>query len=396
MAEQGCLVLADISGYSAYLNEAELDHARDSLASLIQILIDHTRSPLVLIELEGDAVFSYAPAGSFEDSQTLVAFVENTYAEFRKALELMVLNTTCRCNACRLLPSLDLKFFIHHGEFVLQELAERTKLVGHDVNLLHRVMKNTITKTTGVKAYAAYTAAVIETLNLGAMATKLEEHRESFPDVGELSLYIQDMHGVWERLKDTLSLAVKPENAIIDLSYEFPIPPPALWEYLTLPEYRAVLMNSTYQELKRGEDGLTGPGSAYYCAHGKDVFVHTVVEWEPFERYTVRETTQIPNVFGKTTYVFEPTTEGTRLQILSGNTTGPVGLRQFAELMWKMMAPKMMGSGISALKDLIEQHLAEGRLKIPGQSEISGERVREAAKVSLGSGIGPTQMSSSN
>lgn len=51
----------------------------------------------------------------FLQGQSLLDMIESTYASFRKALELMVINTTCTCNACRNLPNLDLKFFVHYG-----------------------------------------------------------------------------------------------------------------------------------------------------------------------------------------------------------------------------------------------------------------------------------------
>ena len=143
MAQQGFLIISDITGYSKYVNESELEHARDSLTALLNILIDHTQSPLVLSKLEGDAVFSYAPSGGFLQGQTLLDMIESTYASFRKALELMVINTSCTCNACRNLPNLDLKFFVHFGSFMIQKLGNYNELVGNDVNLgeCHRVLR---------------------------------------------------------------------------------------------------------------------------------------------------------------------------------------------------------------------------------------------------------------
>ena len=88
--------------------------------------------------------------------------MEGTYIAFRQALERMVLNTTCTCNACKNIPSLDLKFFIHHGTYMTQLLGAQTELVGSDVNLVHRLTKNSITEKTGVKAYAVYTQAAGE------------------------------------------------------------------------------------------------------------------------------------------------------------------------------------------------------------------------------------------
>ena len=47
MAEQGYLAIADITGYTAYLNESELEHAQDSLSTILNLLIDQTKPPPV-------------------------------------------------------------------------------------------------------------------------------------------------------------------------------------------------------------------------------------------------------------------------------------------------------------------------------------------------------------
>ena len=202
MSQQGFLIISDITGYSKYVNESELEHARDSLAALLNILIQHTQSPLVISKLEGDAVFSYAPERGFLQGQSLLDMIESTYASFRKALELMVLNTTCTCNACRNLPNLDLKFFVHFGSYITQKLGNFNELVGNDVNLVHRLAKNHIKEETGCKAYAAFTQSVMEALGLEEFQNSLIPYRETFADVGEVQMYVQDMHTVWERLKD--------------------------------------------------------------------------------------------------------------------------------------------------------------------------------------------------
>ncbi len=136
MAQNGTLVIADITGYTAFLSGSELEHARDSLSSLLNLLLSETRPPLKVANLEGDAIFTYAVEGTFVQGQTLIEAIEQTYVVFRRALEQMVLNTTCTCNACKNIPSLDLKFFVHHGEFAIQKLGSRVDLVGTDVTLL--------------------------------------------------------------------------------------------------------------------------------------------------------------------------------------------------------------------------------------------------------------------
>ncbi len=76
MAQTGLLLITDITGYSKYVHQTELEHAQSSLSDLLQLLIDYTRSPLILSKLEGDAVFAYAFPEGFLQGQTLVEMVE--------------------------------------------------------------------------------------------------------------------------------------------------------------------------------------------------------------------------------------------------------------------------------------------------------------------------------
>jgi len=50
---EGCLLIADITGYTLYLSQSELEHAQETLAALLRLLVDHTRPPLVISRLAG-------------------------------------------------------------------------------------------------------------------------------------------------------------------------------------------------------------------------------------------------------------------------------------------------------------------------------------------------------
>lgn len=89
---RGYILIADITGYTSCLNESELDHARETLGSLPDLLINDTKPPLVIPRLEGDAVFSYCLEDDFVDPQTFLKMIEHTYFSFHRAIELMLLN----------------------------------------------------------------------------------------------------------------------------------------------------------------------------------------------------------------------------------------------------------------------------------------------------------------
>ncbi|OGO24640.1 MAG: hypothetical protein A2Y54_03060 [Chloroflexi bacterium RBG_16_51_16] len=289
MAQTGLLLITDITGYTKYVHQTELEHAKSSLADLLHLLIDYTRLPLILSKLEGDAVFAYASSEGFLQGQTLVEMLESTYLAFRKALELMIRNTTCTCAACRSLKDLDLKFLVHYGSFTIQKLNEYRELLGNDVNLVHRLTKNHIKEQTGFGAYAAYTEASIEKMGLREISGSMVSHRETFADVGEVHLYVQNMHDVWERRVNEVRITAQKNNMMGQLEFYFPYPPEVMWQYIIAPEFRSVINGSEYQEFKDLSAGRAGIGSLYVCAHGKNQILQPILDWEPFEGYTTSD-----------------------------------------------------------------------------------------------------------
>ncbi len=383
MSGQGFLVISDISGYSTYIKDSELEHARDSLAALLQLLIEHTRSPFAIAKLEGDAVFSYAPGNAFLQGQSLLEMMEGTYVAFRQALQLMVINTTCPCNACRNLPNLDLKFFVHIGEYLVQEMGSFRELVGTDVNLLHRLLKNKITEQSGLRAYAAYTHAVIKKLNLKSHCRKMVQHKELFADVGEVELCVQDLHGVWERSRNKTRIEVKPEEAFHLVSHDFPIPPPQMWEYITMPETRAMFMGAIAQTVKN-ENVRNGEETVYVCVHDVGTSLHTVVDWRPFEQYTTNETMPLPNTAIYSTYRLEPIEGGTRFTMLTGKPRGPLVYRKLAEQgLKKFMSSDKLDKSITDLEARIADDIKKGRLAFMPTTPIAQAQLQNSVAESL-------------
>jgi hypothetical protein len=100
------------------------------------------------------------------------------------------------CTACTVLPTLDLKFVIHDGSFILQQVAGHDRLLGPAVNLVHRLLKNSVTQRTGKRAYAFVTDTAVSRLQIPA-GTGLA-HEEHYPDVGVVSGIVIDVVGLSE------------------------------------------------------------------------------------------------------------------------------------------------------------------------------------------------------
>ena len=76
---RGYLLLADISGYTAFLVATELEHASAVVQELTDLIRDRLSPPMRFVKLEGDAVFCHADETSFEDGERLLELVETCY-----------------------------------------------------------------------------------------------------------------------------------------------------------------------------------------------------------------------------------------------------------------------------------------------------------------------------
>ena len=377
-SEDGLILIADITGYTAFLHESELEHAQDSLRDLLDLLIEQTRQPLTVSRLEGDSVISYALQGSFQQGQTFVEIIETTYLKFRQALELMILNTNCTCKACRNLPNLDLKFFVHYGTFLLEPLANYTELIGNDVNIIHRLTKNNITETTGITAYVLYTQAAVEALGIEDIASLMTPHEESYEHVGLVELYVEDMHPVWEARRSELRTVVEPEQAMVEETIVVPVPLVAMWDYVTKPEYKAILADSDSALVENRNSGRIGVGSSYQCAHGDSVTAQTIVDWQPFEQYTYRGVAT-GNLVNLTTIAISPHDDGTRLSMYVGKLQGGSRAKRIVaapivRLFIKYYAPKLM-------KELLTQIEIDQAKKSSESAEMANSPAEVASQV---------------
>ena len=384
-AQSGYLLLADISGYTAFLNDSELEHARDTLTDLLGLLIDHTKPPLVLSKLEGDAVFSYTwGEESFKDGQTLVELIEATYVAFRRAIELMVMNNTCQCAACANVSTLDLKFFVHHGTFAQQELRGQAELVGTNVTLVHRLMKNHVKEKTGIAAYTLYTDAAIQRLGVAGIAETMTPHVESLDHLDDVQLWVQDMHPVWERRRAEHRVDFHPS---FTADGDIGLPPEVVWSYLRQPSYRSVIVGADRVSVDRRKAGRVGSESQFQCFHGKHVLSQVILEWTPFERIVSQDTETMP-LLNKLTWKNEfrlvPTESGTHLAISLGGFEGPWLPRKAAELMLSRGGGQIEGN-LREFATLAESDWAEQRAgdREAPSIELTPELIRDAASGGL-------------
>jgi hypothetical protein len=109
--ETDFLVIADLTGCTAYLSRSELEHAPAIAGDLLETIVGRLDPPFRLAKFEGDAAFLFVEDGRADGSLLLDA-IEASYLAFRRRLRSIDQATSCDCNSCRLAPRLDLKLFV--------------------------------------------------------------------------------------------------------------------------------------------------------------------------------------------------------------------------------------------------------------------------------------------
>ena len=199
--QTGYLVLADISGYTSFVAKTEIEHADMALSFLLETIIEKLNSLLTISKLEGDAVFAYVEESNLQEARSLLELIDQTYLAFREKALALYSQATCPCRACRALPTLDLKFMVHHGDYIIQQVAGIKDLLGTDVNLIHRLSKNHVSESTGWQGYALLTDPVLERLQTDKAS--FVQQSESYEHLGEVETYVMDMHIRYEAMKES-------------------------------------------------------------------------------------------------------------------------------------------------------------------------------------------------
>jgi hypothetical protein len=197
--QTGYLLLADISGYTSFVATTEIEHADLALSILLEAIVERLSSLLIISKLEGDAVFAYVEQGKLLEGKSLLELIDHTYLAFRDKADVLFREATCACKACLAIPTLDLKFMVHHGDFIIQQVAGIRDLMGTDVNLVHRLAKNHVSESTGWKGYALFTDQVLERMQVSR--DDLFKRCETYEHLGDVDIYCMDMHVRYENMK---------------------------------------------------------------------------------------------------------------------------------------------------------------------------------------------------
>jgi len=314
--ETGFLLVADLTGYTAYLSGAEIEHAPTIAGDLLETIVGRLEPPFRLAKLEGDAAFLFVEDGRAEPGLLLDA-IEACYLAFRRRLHSIEQATACDCTACRTAPRLDLKFFLHHGQYVRTRIAGRDELAGSAVIAVHRLLKG----ATAARAHDAdgrasgfvvYTDAAVDALGLDPIDESLAGGHEEIEHIGEIETWVQDLEARWQQEAAAPRLTLDDAELLLDATVTVRGDAATVWNHLTSPALRARWEGALVLD-DPSTGGRMGVGTTLQCVTGRLASIEEIVDWQPFEHVGYRVIVSDVGVI-LATYDLDDVAGGTRVR----------------------------------------------------------------------------------
>ena len=194
MAEtkHGFLVLADISGFTAFVTATELEHGPQIIAALLEEIIRRISPPLEIREVEGDAVFALGPHGNVLPPAKLLDVLHEGFVGFREKQRELAADDSCTCGACCGVGQLQLKAIGHYGTFLEQTVGGRPQSAGPDVILAHRLLKNRLERKGD---YTLLTRPALQYMDVDPTRLGLHPHTERYEHFGDVECFVYHVEG---------------------------------------------------------------------------------------------------------------------------------------------------------------------------------------------------------
>jgi class 3 adenylate cyclase len=307
----GYIAIADISGYTTFVADTEIEHSREILAELLEVTSRELERHLRLSRVQGDALICVG------EEDEVIPCLEDAFLSFHRRVRAMVAATTCPCNACRSVPNLTLKFVAQHGTYSTVSVRGTVDLVGADVNIAFRLLKNHVPS----HEYILATNSVLE--RLPPLARERFMPISEDYDLGHVEAGYRDLHDLRERAYQQLTQRVTPRDADFTLTATLDAPPADVYAQLVKPSTMQRVAGTPNITLKSGARG-TLANAAYHCEHGanrKTIF--EVIRDDPPRELTMWMYGDGPEAYA--TYAFEPLgADRTRLRmsLRVANSTG--------------------------------------------------------------------------
>ena len=184
-AQPTLICIPDISGFTEFMSETDFELTSKVIPSLLNNIIYSNEIGLKVSEIEGDAVLFFKQ-GKLPSLKVLVDQCKYFYKEFYNRLNALREEYKNNPAAATIPEVLGLKIILHYGiEVAPVQVGARIKLLGEDLIVAHRLLKNKIP----IKEYLLFSEDLLnrykqrnahEHFDWGELVT----HQTNYPHVG--------------------------------------------------------------------------------------------------------------------------------------------------------------------------------------------------------------------
>ncbi len=273
MSTRGLLFIPDVSGFTKFITETEIQHSNHIISELLEVILKANELHLTISEIEGDAVLFFR-MGDPPRADEIIKQAKRMFIDFHAHLKVIERDNICRCGACRTTSNLTLKFITHYGE--LREIAVQNfhKLIGRAVILAHSLLKNTIPSKEYLLLSEKYLATQGSTTTLGEPWIVIRPNVEKVDNFGEIKTKYISLTPLRSLVPDPPKLEeVKIEGKSVELSIQ--IDAPILLVHQTLIDSRSkVHWVDGIREVRNAEP-IPRVNSSHTCVF-EDLEIHVV------------------------------------------------------------------------------------------------------------------------
>ncbi len=289
MENKGLLFIPDISGFTRFVNESEIEHSRFIIQELLEVLINANETGLEISEIEGDAILFYK-FGSPLELQKLYGQVEKMFTAFHRHLYAYEHRRLCQCSACVSAIDLTLKVISHYGEFTSYNVKNFSKLIGRDIIVAHQLLKNDIDQ----HEYWLVTESLLQDEPPAGLTQWMRWNASAKQtETGEIPFHYTQLSALKDNIRDELSPGLEPADKVkmVSVSREYNVDIKSLYFTVVHFEFR-----HRWQEGVKLVDEvnhlLPGVGTRHrvITEHGQEFIYTSSFSYDPDTRIVFGET----------------------------------------------------------------------------------------------------------
>ena len=263
MPSKSLLFVPDISGFTEFVNNTEIDHSQHIISELLENIIDSNQLDLEVSEVEGDAVVFYKK-NETPGLEEIYEQAKKMFLKFHSHLKLYDSQRICQCGACSTASKLSLKFIVHSGEIGFTNIKNNKKPFGTDIILLHSLLKNDIKH----REYILFTNQFLtdnQTEKEPFSQMQLDDGQSNYEKIGLVKYKYLSLSNLWAQVPDPppVILPKKMKNPIVE-EYVVNLSPMETYEYLSNFELKKK-WNKDVNEFKYEEGKINRMGTKHIC-----------------------------------------------------------------------------------------------------------------------------------